>query len=44
MIERDRDVADPRSNDSAVAHHRAIADPADAENGDFGVIDDRRLQ
>src|SRR3954469_10250382 len=44
VVERDRDVPDACRNDSAVAHHRAIADPADAQNRDFGMIDDRRLQ
>ena len=44
VVERDGDVADLPHGDLAVAHDGPRGDPADAEDADLGVVDDRRLE
>src|SRR5438552_6746239 len=44
MVERDGHVAHRSRDDLAVAHDGPLRDPADAEDGDLRIVDDRRLQ
>src|ERR671931_622520 len=44
VVERDRDVADRRGSHPAVADDRPLGDPAHAQDGDLGVVHDRRLE
>ena len=44
VVEGQREVADLRRDDGAVAHDRARADAADAQDRDLGMVDDRRLE
>src|SRR5581483_9727194 len=42
VVERDADVADRARDDLAVADDRPLGDAMDAEDGDLGMVDERR--